>query len=51
MPDDEAVSQVMVNASRTVFVERAGLMTAPNAVALTAEAVARAAIQVARGRR
>ena len=46
--DDETVSEVMVNQPGTVFVERAGRMTAFAAPALTAEAVARAAIQIAR---
>ena len=46
--DDEAVSEVMINAPGTVFVERAGRMTAVYAPALTADAVARAAVQIAR---
>ena len=46
--DDEAVSEVMVNGPATVFVERAGRVTALDAPALTADAVARAAIQIAR---
>ena len=46
--DDDAVSEVMINAPATVFVERAGRMTALTVPALTAEAVARAAIQIAR---
>ena len=46
--DDEAVSEVMINAPGTVFVERAGRMAALDAPALTAEAVARAAVQIAR---
>ena len=46
--DDESVSEVMVNEPGTAFVERAGRMTALDAPALTAEAVARAAIQIAR---
>ena len=46
--DDEAVSEVIVNGPGTVFVERAGRMTALDAPALTGEAVARAAIQIAR---
>ena len=46
--DDDTVSEVMVNQPGTVFVERAGRMTALEAPALTAEAVARAAIQIAR---
>ena len=46
--DDEAVSDVMINAPGTVFVERAGRMTALDAPGLTAEAVARAAVQIAR---
>ena len=46
--DDEAVSEVMVNGPATVFVERAGRLASLEAPALTAEAVARAAIQIAR---
>ena len=46
--DDEAVSEVMINAPGVAFVERAGRMAALDAPALTAEAVARAAIQIAR---
>ncbi len=46
--DDEAVSEVMINEPGTVFVERAGRMAALDAPALTAEAVARAAVQIAR---
>ena len=46
--DDEAVSEVMINEPGKVFVERAGRMTALGAPALTAEAVARAAVQIAR---
>ena len=46
--DDESLSEVMVNEPGTAFVERAGRMTALDAPALTAEAVARAAIQIAR---
>ena len=46
--DDEAVSEVMINAPGTVFVERAGRMAALDAPGLTAEAVARAAVQIAR---
>ena len=46
--DDEAVSEVMINAPGTVFIERAGRMAALDAPALTAEAVARAAVQIAR---
>ena len=34
--DDEAVSEVMINAPGTVFVERAGRMAALDAPALTA---------------
>ena len=46
--DDEAVSEVMVNGPGTAFVERAGRMAALAAPELTAEAVARAAVQIAR---
>ncbi len=46
--DDEAVSEVMINAPGTVFVERSGRMAALDAPALTADAVARAAVQIAR---
>ena len=46
--DDEAVSEVMINAPGTVFIERAGRMAALDAPALTAKAVARAAVQIAR---
>ena len=46
--DDEAVSEVMINEPGTVFVERAGRMAALAAVELTADAVARAAVQIAR---
>ncbi len=46
--DDEAVSEVMINAPGTVFVERAGRMAALDVPALTADAVARAAVQIAR---
>ncbi len=46
--DDEAVSEVMINEPGTVFIERAGRMAALDAPALTAEAVARAAVQIAR---
>ncbi len=46
--DDEDVSEVMVNEPGTVFIERAGRMTALDAGELTAEAVARAAVQIAR---
>ena len=46
--DDEAVSEVMLNAPGKVFIERAGRMAALDAQALTAEAVARAAVQIAR---
>ena len=46
--DDEAVSEVMVNGPAAVFVERAGRLAALDAPALTAEAVARGAIQIAR---
>ena len=46
--DDEAVSEVMINAPGTAFVERAGRMAALDAPELTAEAVARAAVQIAR---
>ena len=46
--DDEAVSQVMVNGPAAVYVERAGRLGALEAPALTAEAVAGAAIQIAR---
>ena len=48
MLDDDSVSEVMLNGPGTVFVERAGRMTAIEAPELTAEAVARAAIQIAR---
>ena len=46
--DDEAVSEVMVNGPAAVFIERAGRMTAVDAPALTPEAAARAAVQIAR---
>ena len=46
--DDETVSEVMINEPGTVFVERAGRMAPLDAPALTAEAVARAAVQIAR---
>ncbi len=46
--DDDAVSEVMINGPGAVFIERAGRMTALEAPALTAEAVARAAVQIAR---
>ena len=46
--DDESVSEVMINGPASVFVERAGRVTALDAPALTAEAVARAAVQIAR---
>ncbi len=46
--DDEAVSEVMVNRSAAVYVERAGRLAAVEVPPLTAEAVARAAIQIAR---
>ena len=46
--DDETVSEVMINSPATVFIERAGRMTALDAPELTAEAVARAAVQIAR---
>ena len=46
--DDEAVSEVMVTEPAAVFVERAGRLAALDAPALTADAVARAAIQIAR---
>ena len=46
--DDETVSEVMINEPGTVFVERAGRMAALDAPALTAETVARAAVQIAR---
>ena len=46
--DDEAVSEVMINGPAEVFIERAGRMAALEAPALTAEAVARAAVQIAR---
>ena len=48
MLDDEAVSEVMVNGPAAVYVERAGRLGALEAPALTAEAVAGAAIQIAR---
>ena len=46
--DDEAVSKVIVNGPGAVFVERAGRISALEAPELTAEAVERAAIQIAR---
>ena len=46
--EEEAVSEVMVNGPGAVFVERAGRMTAVDAPALTPEAAARAAVQIAR---
>ena len=46
--DDDAVSEVMINEPGTVFVERAGPMAPLDAPDLTAEAVARAAVQIAR---
>ena len=46
--DDETVSEVMINGPGTVFIERAGRMTALDAPELTADAVARAAVQIAR---
>ena len=46
--DDEAVSEVMVNGPGAVFVERAGRMAPLDAPELSAEAVARAAVQIAR---
>ena len=46
--DDEVVSEVMVNGPGTAFVERAGRMAALAVPELTAEAVARAAVQIAR---
>ena len=46
--DDDEVSEVMVNEPGTVFVERRGRMTALDAPELTAEAVSRAAVQIAR---
>ncbi|MCY4660298.1 MAG: ATPase, T2SS/T4P/T4SS family, partial [Acidobacteria bacterium] len=46
--DDEAVSEVMVNGPAAIYVERAGRLAAVEAPSLTAEAVARAAIQIAR---
>ena len=46
--DDDEVSEVMVNEPGTVFVERCGRMTALDAPELTAEAVSRAAVQIAR---
>ena len=46
--DDEAVSEVMVNGPGTVFVGRAGRISALEAPELTAEAVARAASPIAR---
>ena len=47
-PDDEAVSEVMINGPGAVFIERAGRMAALDAPDLTGEAVARAAVQIAR---
>ena len=46
--DDEGVSEVMVNGPDTVLVGRAGRISALEAPELTAEAVARAAIPIAR---
>ena len=46
--DDDEVSEVMINEPGTVFVERAGRMARLDAPELTAEAVARAAVQIAR---
>ena len=46
--NDEAVSEVMINGPAAVFVERAGRMAALEVPSLTAEAVARAAVQIAR---
>ena len=46
--DDDEVSELMINGAGTVFVERRGRMAALDAPELTAEAVARAAIQIAR---
>ncbi|MCY4662072.1 MAG: ATPase, T2SS/T4P/T4SS family, partial [Acidobacteria bacterium] len=46
--DDEAVSEVMINGPAAVFIERAGRMAALEAPSLTAEAVVRAAVQIAR---
>lgn len=45
--DDDEVSELMINEG-TVFVERRGRMAALEAPEPTAEAVARAAIQIAR---
>ena len=46
--DDDAISELMINGPGAVFVERAGRMAALAVPALTAEVVARAAIQIAR---
>ena len=46
--DDTEVSEVMINGPAAVFVERRGRVTALDAPELTAEAVARAAVQIAR---
>ena len=46
--DDDEVSELMINEAETVFVERRGRIAALDAPELTAEAVARAAIQIAR---
>ena len=46
--DDAEVSEVMINGPAAVFVERRGRVTALDAPELTAEAVARAAVQIAR---
>ena len=47
-PDDGEVSEVMINGPAAVFVKRGGRMAALDAPGLTAEAVARAAVQIAR---
>ena len=46
--DDAEVSEVMLNGPAAVFVERRGRVTALDAPELTAEAVARAVVQLAR---
>ena len=46
--DDEEVSEVMINGPGTVFVERRGKMTPLEAPQIDADAIARAAIHIAR---
>ncbi len=46
--DDETVSEIMINEPGTAFVERDGRIAALDAPALTADAVSRAAVQIAR---